>query len=132
MSQYMQSGRFCGMPLTQRISVWAILLTLLHVIILPAVALSQEPTSPPPLIKLRLQLKWRHQFQFAGYYAAIEKGYFRNEGLEVELIEGRPGLSPTEELLRNKVDFAVETPAVLIRRQQGMPLVAVAASRSKR
>lgn len=80
-----------------------------------------------PLETIRLQLKWRHQFQFAGYYAAIAKGYFRDEGLAVELIEGRPGFSPADELLAGKADFAIDSPAILIKRQQGIPLVAVAA-----
>ena len=30
-----------------------------------------------PLKKVKLQLKWKHQFQFAGYYAAIEKGFYK-------------------------------------------------------
>lgn len=80
-----------------------------------------------PLEKIRLQLKWHHQFQFAGYYAAIEKGYFRAEGLEVELIEGKPGLSPVAELLSGNADFAIDSPAALIKRQQGQPIVAMAA-----
>ena len=33
--------------------------------------------------KITLQLKWYHQFQFAGYYAAAEKGFYQNAGLEV-------------------------------------------------
>ena len=37
--------------------------------------------------KVKLFLKWKHQFQFAGYYAAKEKGFFKEEGLSVELIE---------------------------------------------
>ena len=80
-----------------------------------------------PLKKLRLQLKWHHQFQFAGYYAAIEKGYFRNEGLEVELIEGKPGINPIVEILAGRADLAIDSPAVLIQRQQGKPIVAIAA-----
>ncbi|MCK4709159.1 MAG: ABC transporter substrate-binding protein, partial [Gammaproteobacteria bacterium] len=35
--------------------------------------------------KVTIQLKWYHQFQFAGYYAAIEKGFYAEEGLQVEL-----------------------------------------------
>lgn len=35
-----------------------------------------------------VQLRWKHQFQFAGYYAAIAKGYYREEGLDVRLHEG--------------------------------------------
>ena len=49
----------------------------------PAVLSAEKP----PLEKVRLQLKWFHQFQFAGYYAAIEQGYYAEEGLDVELIE---------------------------------------------
>jgi len=33
--------------------------------------------------KVILQLKWKHQFQFAGYYAALHKGYYKEEGLDV-------------------------------------------------
>ena len=43
--------------------------------------------------KIILQLKWLHQFQFAGYYAAIEKKYYKDAGLDVILKEGRPGVS---------------------------------------
>jgi len=88
---------------------------------------AQQATDSQFPAKVRLQLKWRHQFQFAGYYAAIEKGYFRAEGLEVELVEGKPGLDPIAELLAGKVDFAIESPAVLVKRQQGHPLVVIAA-----
>ncbi|MDQ6969004.1 MAG: ABC transporter substrate-binding protein, partial [Mariprofundus sp.] len=37
---------------------------------------------------IHVQLKWQHQFQFAGFYAALEKGFYADEGLEVDLIEG--------------------------------------------
>jgi polar amino acid transport system substrate-binding protein len=36
------------------------------------------------LEKVSLQLEWKHQFEFAGFYAAIEKGYYKDIGLEVE------------------------------------------------
>jgi len=35
-----------------------------------------------------LQLRWHHQFQFAGYYAAVEKGFYKQEGLDVRLHAG--------------------------------------------
>ena len=81
----------------------------------------------PPMDKIRLQLKWRHQFQFAGYYAAVAQGYFREEGLEVEIVEGAPGLAPASTLLSGQAEFAVDSPAILIRRHMGEPLVALAA-----
>ena len=40
-----------------------------------------------------------HQFQFAGYYAAKEKGYYRNAGFQVNVIEGKPGLYPIDDSL---------------------------------
>lgn len=44
--------------------------------------------------KVVLQLKWKHQFQFAGYYAAQYKGYFKEEGLEVDIREIDPNIPP--------------------------------------
>jgi len=79
------------------------------------------------LVEMRLQLKWRHQFQFPRYYAAIEQGFFREEGLAVRLIEGRPSFSPAAERLAGRADFAVDSPAVVIKRRQGAPLVVLAA-----
>ncbi|MFH0781728.1 MAG: EAL domain-containing protein [Pseudomonadota bacterium] len=99
--------------------------TLLSGMFYPTSTSAQQVTDTPE--KVRLQLKWKHQFQFAGYYAAIDKGFFRSEGLDVELVEGKPNLDPVEELLAGRVDFAIDSPAVLIRRQQGQPVVVMAA-----
>ncbi len=66
-----------------------------------------------------LQLKWKHQFQFAGYYAAIEKGYYAEEGLEVELIEGKPGGNEIEEVLSGRANFGVGMADVLFERLKG-------------
>lgn len=76
---------------------------------------------------VRVQFKWRHQFQFAGYYAALEKGYFRDAGLRVELLAGSPDLNVSRKLLAGQAEFAVMSPAVLLERQQGRPLVVLAA-----
>ncbi len=78
--------------------------------------------------KLRLQLKWYHQFQFAGYYAAQSKGFYKDEGLDVEIIEGAPDKPPEKMVLENKAEFGVDDGADLIfRRLQGDSLVALAA-----
>ncbi len=97
---------------------WACLL----IVCLPMTSLTEEL----PLEKIRLQLKWTHQFQFAGYYAAVEQGYFRDAGIEVELLPATPEVRPSELLLAGKVDFAVMSPVVLIERQQGRPFVVLA------
>lgn len=39
---------------------------------------------------IKLQLRWTHQFQFAGYYVAKEQGYFADAGFDVELLPGGP------------------------------------------
>lgn len=74
-----------------------------------------------------LQLKWYHQFQFAGYYAAVTKGFYRDEGLHVEIREGAPGKPPVEEVLTGHAQFGVTDEAVLLARLRGQPVVACAA-----
>ncbi|MBR9900523.1 MAG: GGDEF domain-containing protein [Rhodospirillales bacterium] len=76
--------------------------------------------------KVRVQLKWRHQFQFAGYYAALEKGFYRDAGLDVELLEVENGVVPIDQLMGGAVDFAVADTGALIYRSVGVPIVALA------
>lgn len=73
------------------------------------------------------QLRWRHQFQFAGYYAAIEQGYYREEGLDVRLHEAAPGKTPVAELLAGHVQYAESNSDILFARLQGEPVVVLAA-----
>ena len=78
--------------------------------------------------KVRLQLKWYHQFQFAGYYAARSEGYYKDERLDVEIIEGAPDKSPERVVLARKAEFGVHDGADLtFRRLQGDSVVALAA-----
>lgn len=74
-----------------------------------------------------LQLKWRHQFQFAGYYAAVANGYYREAGFEVELREAVPGQDPVEEVLAGRANFGVGTSELVLLRAQGKPVVVLAA-----
>jgi diguanylate cyclase (GGDEF)-like protein len=78
--------------------------------------------------QLRLQLRWLHQFQFAGYYMALEKGYYRDAGLNVEILEGGPSaLKPVDALLAGDSDFAISNSGMVIERMAGKPVVALAA-----
>lgn len=70
-----------------------------------------------------LQLKWEHSYQFAGYYMAQALGYYRDEGLAVELREGGPGVDYVAEVVGNRAHYATGTPSLLIDRQQGKPVV---------
>ena len=44
------------------------------------------------LDQVSMQIKWKHQFQFAGYYAALEQGFYRDAGFDVIIREGGPGI----------------------------------------
>lgn len=77
------------------------------------------------LTSVSVQLKWSHQFQFAGFYTAIEEGYYRDAGLEVKLQEYRPGLSPIDQLSGGRVEFAIGDTGALIYRANGVPVVAL-------
>jgi signal transduction histidine kinase len=78
------------------------------------------------LDKLILQLKWFHQFQFAGYYAAIEKGIYQEVGLDVVLKEGKPGISTVDEVLSGRADYGIGMSSLIVDRNQGDPVVLVA------
>ena len=69
--------------------------------------------------KVSLQLKWLHQFQFAGYYAALEQGFYRDAGLEVEIRQGGPETDATADVASGKADFGVCTTNVLLPRHDG-------------
>jgi ABC-type nitrate/sulfonate/bicarbonate transport system substrate-binding protein len=60
-----------------------------------------------------LQLKWKHQFQFAGYYQALEQGFYRDAGLDVTVREGGPGIDAAEAGAGGKADYGVCTSSVL-------------------
>jgi PAS domain S-box-containing protein len=80
-----------------------------------------------PLQTLTLQLKWRHQFQFAGYYAAKAQGFYREAGLKVRFREGRPNHVLTRELVSGRADYLVNGPGALLDYAEGAPVVALAA-----
>ena len=74
-----------------------------------------------------LQLKWTHAFQFAGYYAAQEQGYYREAGLTVQIEEALPGVDPVDKVVQGQAEFGVGTSSLLLHRQAGQPVVALAA-----
>lgn len=78
------------------------------------------------LDQVTLQLKWKHQFQSAGYYAAIEQGYYQEAGLEVVLREAEAGQEPAEVVLHGDAEFGVATSDLVLLRSQGEPVVILA------
>jgi diguanylate cyclase (GGDEF)-like protein/PAS domain S-box-containing protein len=76
---------------------------------------------------IHLQLRWHHQFQFAGYYAALEKGYYKDAGLDVVIHEGMPEKKPVQEVLQGHAQYGEANSELLLERLRGTPLVALAA-----
>ncbi len=77
--------------------------------------------------KVTLQLKWVTQAQFAGYYVAAEKGFYGEEGLEVEIKAGGPDIAPPQVLAGGGADVILDwMPSALATREKGLPLVNIA------
>lgn len=74
-----------------------------------------------------LQLKWVTQAQFAGYYVALENGFYGDEDLNVTIKPGGPDIAPTQVLAGGGADVTVEwMPAALAAREKGLPMVNIA------
>lgn len=112
-----------------------LILTISRIIVLAmAINLScstavQAMTVPASNETAVLQLRWDHQFQFAGYYAADWLGYYAAEGIDVEIRsafrEGRI-LDATEEVAKGRAQFGVGAADILIAQDQGSDLTLVA------
>ncbi|MBR9884533.1 MAG: ABC transporter substrate-binding protein, partial [Oceanospirillales bacterium] len=80
------------------------------------------------LEEVRLQLTWKHQFQFAGYYMAVEKGFYRDAGLSVELIEVDPDRAPLDQVMSGRAEFGVGRSSLLLDKLHGVDVVALMAA----
>lgn len=77
--------------------------------------------------KVTLQLKWVTQAQFAGYYVAKDKGFYEEEGLDVEIKPGGPDIAPAQVIAGGGADVIVDwMPSALATREKGVPLVNIA------
>lgn len=73
--------------------------------------------------RITLQLKWTHQFQFAGYYAALEQGYFRDANLDVTIVPGGPAVNIVDEVVSGRADVGIANSSVVLDRAAGKPIV---------
>ncbi|BCG65345.1 MAG: hypothetical protein methR_P3177 [Methyloprofundus sp.] len=102
---------------------------LLLFFILFCLSLSISRAEPPPaqqLTKVALQLMWKHQFEFAGFYAAIEQGYYRDIGLDVTVREYQDGLNLVDEVVSGRAQFGVNDSSLIIHKSQGYPVILLA------
>ena len=77
--------------------------------------------------KLTLQLKWVTQAQFAGYYVAKDKGFYKDEGLDVTIKPGGPDIAPAQIIAGGGADVIIDwMPSALASREKGVALVNIA------
>ncbi|HEX9441339.1 MAG TPA: ABC transporter substrate-binding protein, partial [Roseiflexaceae bacterium] len=97
----------------------------------PTAAPAAQPTAAPAAggtpDKVTVQLKWVTQAQFAGYYAALQQGYYKDENLDVTIRPGGPDIVPEQVVAGQQAEFGLDWLASLLAvREQGTPLVNIA------
>ena len=82
--------------------------------------------------KIRLQIKWVPQAQFAGYFVALDNGYYADENLDVTIVPGGPDIIPEQQVTNGQVDFGVDWVASFLAfRDKGLPITDIARSISR-
>ncbi|MFA5206507.1 MAG: ABC transporter substrate-binding protein, partial [Lentisphaeria bacterium] len=100
-------------------------LALLILMAAPLLALGAQPAATEP--PLRFLPHWIPQAQFAGYYMADSKGFYRQEGLNITVLKGGPQQPPDRALAENKTDFSgLFLSTAVVRRAEGQPLINLA------
>ena len=78
------------------------------------------------LDKVTIQLEWKHQFEFAGFYTAIEKGYYKDVGLNVQIREYEDGINITNDVIDEKATFGISSSSLILEKLKNKPVVLVA------
>lgn len=111
----------------KRQSKWMCVAALLALaaILMSACQPAAAPTAQPQeMTKIKLQLQWVTQSQFAGYYAAVDKGFYKDEGLDVTILTGAVDIVPQQVLASGQADFAISwVPKALVSREEGAKIV---------
>ena len=77
------------------------------------------------LEKVSLQLKWKYQFQFAGFIMAKEKGFYKDVGLDVDLLEFNTSVNMMEDLEKENIEFAINDSSLVLEAINGKQVVAM-------
>ncbi|RLA74690.1 MAG: hypothetical protein DRG78_21155, partial [Epsilonproteobacteria bacterium] len=78
------------------------------------------------LQKTSIQLEWQHQFEFAGFYAAQEKGFYKEVGLDVEIKEVKKDMHVSDELINGNSHFGISSSSLILNKLQNKPVVLIA------
>ncbi len=83
--------------------------------------------SQEKLQKVSIQLNWKNQFEFAGFYIAKEKGFYKEAGLEVDIKELDKNTNILKDVLSNKSTFGIGYPTLILNKSKGKDIVLLAA-----
>jgi NitT/TauT family transport system substrate-binding protein len=98
----------------------------LGVVMVTGCLAGSETPAPPPLEPVSLQLHWVTQAQFAGYYVALDKGWYREEGIDLTIYPGGPDQEPTDLVSAGARDFGIALLADLsVAIQQGKDVIGI-------
>jgi NitT/TauT family transport system substrate-binding protein len=115
--EWMKDRRYWVVPLAALVLVGAVW----------AAAGAGASTGKAAATKVTLQLKWVTQAQFAGYYAAAAKGYYKQAGLDVRIKVGGPDIIPEQAVAGGGAEFGIDwLPSLLSARDKGTKLVNIA------
>jgi NitT/TauT family transport system substrate-binding protein len=95
------------------------LLALGIVLALAAAACGGGAPTSAPLTKVKLQLQWVTQAQFAGYYAAVDQNYYKDAGLDVEILIGGPQVNNVQVVASGGADIGVAWLPNMLRSREG-------------
>jgi len=73
-----------------------------------------------------LQLDWKHQFEFAGFYAAKSQGYYKDIGLEVEFKDLKDGMNISDEVINGRSEFGISSSSLILDKLQNRPVLLLA------
>lgn len=111
----------------RRGNVWPLAAAITAVAGLAVAGLAAGAKDSTKLTKITLQSKWVVQAQFAGYYVAKDKGFYRQAGLDVTIKPGGPDISPEQVVLGRQAEFGIDwLPSLLAQRDTGNNLVNIA------
>lgn len=105
---------------------WRTLALILSLFLLSACSPGTAAPAAPALKPVTLQLQWVTQAQFAGYYVALDKGWYREEGIDLTIKPGGPDISPHDAVVGGAAQFGTSLLAdVIVAVQQGKPLISI-------
>ena len=89
---------------------------------------SAPPGAGRPLTTVILQANWYAEAEYGGYYEALARGYFREENLDLRIVQGGPGAFPVQKVVTGQVQFALaRSDDLIMAAQQKFPVLIVSA-----